>query len=187
MERVHVTDLGRIAYPDAWALQQSVFDHVVGAKLQRRAAGVPHRDGRHHLLFCEHDPVFTLGRNGDEVHLLASEEALRERGAAFVRINRGGERFGRFGRGSLRDEFALFVGRHDDIEGFPGVDSGRGEQNRQVLVSTRAVLVSRRLSSRQLRLDARAVVGPQSPVVENRLQVVHVPLVRVSELLVVQP
>ncbi|HEX6141014.1 MAG TPA: lipoyl(octanoyl) transferase LipB, partial [Candidatus Limnocylindria bacterium] len=43
------------------------------------------------LLLLEHFPVYTIGRGGDESNLLASAERLRELGAEFVRIDRGGD------------------------------------------------------------------------------------------------
>jgi len=48
-------------------------------------------DRRHYLLFCEHPPVYTLGKSGSVEHLLMSEEELRERGVDFFKINRGGD------------------------------------------------------------------------------------------------
>jgi lipoyl(octanoyl) transferase len=42
------------------------------------------------LLFCEHDPVITLGRSADPSHVLAPER-LAARGVAVVRSSRGGD------------------------------------------------------------------------------------------------
>jgi lipoyl(octanoyl) transferase len=42
-------------------------------------------------LLVEHFPVYTIGRGGDEANLLASGERLRQIGAEFVRIDRGGD------------------------------------------------------------------------------------------------
>jgi lipoyl(octanoyl) transferase len=44
-----------------------------------------------HLLFVEHPHVYTLGKSGDEKHLLLSEEQLKKVGASFYPINRGGD------------------------------------------------------------------------------------------------
>src|SRR4029079_11286056 len=43
------------------------------------------------LLLLEHFPVYTIGRGGDEANLLAGPERLRDLGAEFVRIDRGGD------------------------------------------------------------------------------------------------
>lgn len=46
---------------------------------------------RHHLLFVEHPPVYTLGKSGDMGNVLLSEENLRARGIDFFHTNRGGD------------------------------------------------------------------------------------------------
>jgi len=46
---------------------------------------------RHYLLFVEHPPVFTLGKNGNIGNVLLSEERLRQMGIEFYRTNRGGD------------------------------------------------------------------------------------------------
>lgn len=71
--------LGRIAYRDAWALQKRLVD-------ARVAEAIPDT-----LLLLEHDAVLTLGRNGDEAHVLASPRELRRREIEVVRVERGGE------------------------------------------------------------------------------------------------
>ena len=44
-----------------------------------------------YLLFCEHPPVFTLGKSGSKENLLINEQMLAQRGIEFYRINRGGD------------------------------------------------------------------------------------------------
>jgi lipoyl(octanoyl) transferase len=44
-----------------------------------------------YLLFCEHPPVFTLGKSGSVGNLLINEEMLAKRGIEFYKINRGGD------------------------------------------------------------------------------------------------
>ena len=46
---------------------------------------------QHHLLFCEHPHVYTLGKSGKIDHLLLQEEGLRAKGIEFFKINRGGD------------------------------------------------------------------------------------------------
>jgi lipoyl(octanoyl) transferase len=44
-----------------------------------------------YLLFCEHPPVYTLGKSGKIEHLLVNEKQLEELGAKMYKINRGGD------------------------------------------------------------------------------------------------
>ncbi|SRR5690606_7824898 len=83
---VVVCDLGRMEYEPAWILQKQVQQRLIAAKRSTPAEVIPHV-----LLFVEHPPVYTLGKNGDNQHLLVSDEALRQRGATFYHIDRGGD------------------------------------------------------------------------------------------------
>lgn len=44
-----------------------------------------------HLLFCEHRPVYTLGKSGKLNHLLISEEEVKAQNLELHHINRGGD------------------------------------------------------------------------------------------------
>lgn len=46
---------------------------------------------QHHLLFCEHPPVYTLGKSGDLSNVLLGESELAEKNIEFFRTNRGGD------------------------------------------------------------------------------------------------
>jgi lipoyl(octanoyl) transferase len=74
-----VDRLGTAPYIPTWELQ----DELAEQRRQRRI--------RDRLLLVEHFPVYTIGRGGDEANLLASGERLRQIGAEFVRIDRGGD------------------------------------------------------------------------------------------------
>jgi len=94
LERVIFQDLGRISFKDAWDYQQQLLQALIDTKTanRRRAQeGLPPLDARHHLLFCEHPPVYTLGKSGSLQHLLLDEAGLRSRGIEFFKINRGGD------------------------------------------------------------------------------------------------
>jgi lipoyl(octanoyl) transferase len=77
--RLTVDLLGTVAYEPAWELQEELAD-------QRRQRRIGDR-----LLLLEHFPVYTIGRGGDETNLLATRDRLRELGASFVRVDRGGD------------------------------------------------------------------------------------------------
>jgi len=74
-----VVDLGLIAYQPASDLQR----RLVAA---RKCGAVPDV-----LLLCEHPHVITLGRNGQQEHLLASAQLLRQMGVEFHASDRGGD------------------------------------------------------------------------------------------------
>ena len=77
--RLTVDRLGTVAYLPTWELQDELAE-------QRRSRRIGDR-----LLLVEHFPVYTIGRGGDESNLLATPERLREIGAEFHRIDRGGD------------------------------------------------------------------------------------------------
>ena len=92
MNLVQFHDLGHIDYQEAWELQESLLRVNVGMKLAAGAKANPAKvPTQHHLLFCEHPPVYTLGKSGKADHLLLDETGLKARGVQFFRINRGGD------------------------------------------------------------------------------------------------
>lgn len=95
-EHVHFEDLGRKRYKETWDYQESLLRQNTDCKAVSRrleAGAVPDEPAAttHHLLFVEHDPVFTLGKNGKEAHVLVSEAELTRREIDFFHINRGGD------------------------------------------------------------------------------------------------
>jgi lipoyl(octanoyl) transferase len=89
---VQFTNLGRIDYQKAWDLQQRVFDDIIANKSRHRksnASGIA--ISNHHLFFCEHPHTYTLGKSGKQEHLLIDAERLKDLGAHFFPINRGGD------------------------------------------------------------------------------------------------
>jgi lipoyl(octanoyl) transferase len=74
-----VERLGTVPYEPTWELQDELAE-------QRRQRRIGDR-----LLLLEHFPVYTIGRGGDETNLLATPQRLRELGAQFLRVDRGGD------------------------------------------------------------------------------------------------
>jgi len=92
METVLFKDLGLVDYKQAWDYQESLLGEIVAAKMEARNHSESRvANGTHHLLFCEHPHVYTLGKSGKEDHLLLDEQQLGENQAVFYRINRGGD------------------------------------------------------------------------------------------------
>ena len=77
-ESVIVCTLGRVAYRPTWALQEAIKNRLLQAKKIQQP--IPHV-----LLLLEHSPVFTMGKSGDNMHLLATGDA------EVVHIDRGGD------------------------------------------------------------------------------------------------
>ena len=64
-EKVFFKDLGLTDYKKAWDIQEKILKEIVDIKLANRDIPLQEQiKGRHHLLFCEHPPVITLGRSG---------------------------------------------------------------------------------------------------------------------------
>lgn len=91
MPKVQFQDLGLIDYKEAWDYQEEVFKYNIDAKIENRKADKTITETINHLLFCEHPHVYTLGKSGDESHLLLSEALLKQKGATYYKINRGGD------------------------------------------------------------------------------------------------
>ncbi|NUQ23024.1 MAG: lipoyl(octanoyl) transferase LipB [Saprospiraceae bacterium] len=94
MQKVIYQDLGMIDYEEAWNLQRQLHQQLIDKKLENRnliSAGLNPLPQSHYMLFCEHPPVFTLGKSGSVDHLLLDEENLQTKGFTFFKINRGGD------------------------------------------------------------------------------------------------
>lgn len=76
---MNVEDWGLIDFNDAWRRQRELTDAIL------------HHDHPDTLVFCQHPPVITLGRNTQHGSVLASRELLGSMGVDVIEINRGGE------------------------------------------------------------------------------------------------
>lgn len=87
---IHFLDLGLVDYPTAWNFQEELLQRTAGLKIknQRESTSIPTSD---YLIFCEHYPVYTLGKNGKKEHLLLSDNELKEKNISFFPTNRGGD------------------------------------------------------------------------------------------------
>ena len=74
-----IRDLGRTRYREAWNVQLD----LVG---KRKAGSVCDQ-----LIFVEHPPVITLGRNADADHILEAPTRLQNLGIAIEETDRGGD------------------------------------------------------------------------------------------------
>ena len=87
-------DWGTIPYKIAWDKQKALLQEVVNIKRNNRELKPNHPDflsHKNYLIFCNHPPVYTLGKSGSLDHLLLDEAKLREKQIEFYKINRGGD------------------------------------------------------------------------------------------------
>ncbi len=85
-------NLGNIDYKEAWDYQEDVFKSIVDIKIaNRKLPEDQQKITSNYLLFCEHPHVYTLGKSGDEKHLLLNDEQLEAHQATYYKINRGGD------------------------------------------------------------------------------------------------
>jgi lipoyl(octanoyl) transferase len=111
-------DLGIINYKSAWDYQELLVKKNIDIKAEARKAGGSQQlavsswqsaagsqqsaesslptahcppPTVHHLLFCEHPPVYTLGKSGHMANVLLSEYEMEEKEIEFFKTNRGGD------------------------------------------------------------------------------------------------
>ena len=89
-KKVHFKDLGLIDYKKCWDYQEFLFAEILSVKSKNRNR-TRKKTTKNHLLFCEHPHVYTLGKSGKKHNLLVNEEYLKNKGASFYKINRGGD------------------------------------------------------------------------------------------------
>lgn len=90
--KVQFYDLGLMDYKECWDLQERLFEKTIQQKIANR--NLPTHEQvltNNYLLFVEHPHVYTLGKSGDEKHLLLNTEGLKEHEATYYKINRGGD------------------------------------------------------------------------------------------------
>jgi lipoate-protein ligase B len=74
-----VCNLGRTRYADTWNLQHKLLGFRQRGQIEDM------------LLYTEHHHVYTIGKGGDDNHLLASEAELIRDGTEVYHIDRGGD------------------------------------------------------------------------------------------------
>ncbi|WP_242082294.1 lipoyl(octanoyl) transferase LipB [Aestuariivivens sediminis] len=89
-KQVILQDLGFKDYKQTWDYQEELFRGIVDTKIKNRHEETSLKTNNY-FLFVEHPHVYTLGKSGDFSNLLLNEAQLTEKGAAFYKINRGGD------------------------------------------------------------------------------------------------
>jgi lipoyl(octanoyl) transferase len=79
-------------YKEAWDYQAFLFNQILEIKSANRNLAIEEqKETPNYLITCEHPPVYTLGKSGDEKNLLLDNAQLQNVGATYFHINRGGD------------------------------------------------------------------------------------------------
>ena len=93
-QEVFFEDLGTRKYKEVWAYQESLLTENSAIKASYRNQNeIPVQDWptKNHLLFVEHPPVYTLGKNGNAANVLMTTAFMESNGIDYFHINRGGD------------------------------------------------------------------------------------------------
>ncbi|MCZ8354815.1 MAG: lipoyl(octanoyl) transferase LipB [Cyclobacteriaceae bacterium] len=89
---VTLINIGMFPYKEAWDYQAFLFNQILEIKSGNRNIAVEEqKETPNYLITCEHPPVYTLGKSGDEKNLLLDNAQLQNVGATYFHINRGGD------------------------------------------------------------------------------------------------
>lgn len=89
-KKILLRDLGLANYKEVWDYQEHLFQQILSVKVKSRKDNTT-SETPNYFLFVEHPHVYTLGKSGDIANLLVDEHFLKEKGASFYKINRGGD------------------------------------------------------------------------------------------------
>lgn len=84
MKTTKVIELGRRGYREVWQMQERLMEEIREQKLKGGETD-------NYLIFVEHDPVYTLGKSGNEANMLIDAIQLRAKQADFIKVDRGGD------------------------------------------------------------------------------------------------
>ncbi len=82
---LQIHTLQDLSYQQVWDFQEILMQKLIQSKKSEGDTRV------HHLIFCEHRPVYTLGKSGSIDNLLRSVPDLQSEDFEFFKINRGGD------------------------------------------------------------------------------------------------
>ncbi len=87
---VSLLDVSTIEYVEGVEYQKSLFDEIISVKSKNRK-NQTHMPTKNYFIFCEHNHVYTLGKNGNYKNFLADIKTQKKIGASFHLTNRGGD------------------------------------------------------------------------------------------------
>lgn len=89
-KKIKILNLGTKDYLETWDYQEKLFQQILSIKSQNRRENL-NQSTPNYLLFVDHPHVYTLGKRGNQQHLLIDKDQLKSIGATYYEINRGGD------------------------------------------------------------------------------------------------
>jgi len=87
---VEIHDIGLVDYEEALNFQLKLFNEIIDTKISNRKNRTNIKT-KNHLVFVEHNSVYTLGKSGKISNLLLDENDLKKNDIKFYNTNRGGD------------------------------------------------------------------------------------------------
>jgi lipoyl(octanoyl) transferase len=87
---VEIHDIGLVDYEEALNFQLKLFNEIIDTKISNRKNRTNIKT-KNHLVFVEHNSVYTLGKSGKISNLLLDENDLKKNDIKFYNSNRGGD------------------------------------------------------------------------------------------------
>jgi lipoyl(octanoyl) transferase len=87
---VEIHDIGLVDYEEALNFQLKLFNEIIDTKVSNRKNRTNIKT-KNHLVFVEHNSVYTLGKSGKISNLLLDENDLKKNDIKFYNTNRGGD------------------------------------------------------------------------------------------------
>jgi lipoyl(octanoyl) transferase len=87
---VEIHDIGLVDYEEALNFQLKLFNEIINTKISNRKNRTNIKT-KNHLVFVEHNSVYTLGKSGKISNLLLDENDLKKNDIKFYNTNRGGD------------------------------------------------------------------------------------------------
>lgn len=95
MQTIYYSNWGTIEYGKAWEQQEDLLKEALEQKRFFKDTPEdlrpPAPPTKHHLIFCTHPAVYTLGKSGKIEHLLVNEDRMKALEVSFYKTNRGGD------------------------------------------------------------------------------------------------
>ncbi|MDH5610776.1 MAG: lipoyl(octanoyl) transferase LipB, partial [Cyclobacteriaceae bacterium] len=91
-KKTRFVHLGLKDYKETWDYQEGLFHDTVAIKIaNRKRPDTEQEPTPNYLIFVYHPHVYTLGKSGEENHLLLNAQQLGDKKATYYKINRGGD------------------------------------------------------------------------------------------------